>query len=235
MERTERKYTISRNHPSAEMNDYPGEYVWHLKPGERDYPALLSSSSGPADWPIVYGFGNREILDRNILGLICSIQCPGSVVIKTFDAVRELRDSGVVFAGGFHSPMEQECLEFLLRGEQPIVICPARRITPNRLPSEWKKAIASERLLLLSTFGEDVKRVTKVTAQIRNEFVASLSAALLVPHASTNGKVESTALGSVKLGKKVFTLDDQENGTLLDAGATLYSLGEIERSGTARQ
>lgn len=59
------------------------------------------------------------------MGLICSVQCPGSIVIKTFDAVRELRDSGIVVAGGFHSPMEKECLDFLLRGEQPVIVCPA--------------------------------------------------------------------------------------------------------------
>jgi len=33
--------------------------------------------------------------------------------MKTFDAIRELRDTGVVVAGGFHSPMERECLDFL--------------------------------------------------------------------------------------------------------------------------
>ena len=31
---------------------------------------------------------------------------------------------GVPMIGGFHTPMEQECLEVLLRGQQPVVICP---------------------------------------------------------------------------------------------------------------
>jgi hypothetical protein len=46
-------------------------------------------------------------------------------VIATYDAIRELRDAGVIVAGGFHSPMEGECLDFLLCGAQPVVLCPA--------------------------------------------------------------------------------------------------------------
>lgn len=101
------------------------------------------SSPGAAVWTIrhadaeVHGIGDRAILKRRCLGLICSVQCPGSVVIKTFDAIRELRDVGVVIAGGYHSPMEKECLEFLLRGKQPVIVCPATRSGRNLTPSNF--------------------------------------------------------------------------------------------------
>jgi hypothetical protein len=80
------------------------------------------SAPGLTPWTIthsnsdLHGLGDRTVLRHPCLALICSVQCPGSVVIKTFDAIRELRDAGIVAAGGFHSPMEKECLEFLLRG-----------------------------------------------------------------------------------------------------------------------
>jgi hypothetical protein len=63
-------------------------------------------------WESLHCIGNRDILSQKCLALICSIQCLGSVVIKTFDAIRELRDAGIVVVGGFHSPMERECLDF---------------------------------------------------------------------------------------------------------------------------
>ena len=55
-----------------------------------------------------FGIGDRAIMRRKCLRLMCSVQCPGSVVIKTFDAIRELRDAGVVVVGDFHSPMEKD-------------------------------------------------------------------------------------------------------------------------------
>lgn len=106
-----------------------------------------SLTSGAALWTIrqgdvsLHGIGDRAILQRKSLGLICSVQCPGSVVIKTFDAIRELRDAGIPVAGGFHSPMEKECLEFLLRGQQPVIVVLAKGLGRPRLPEPWRTAL----------------------------------------------------------------------------------------------
>src|SRR4051794_29052910 len=97
--------------------------------------------------------GNLQHLTTLEFGLICSSQCPGSIVLKTFDLVRALRDRGAVLAGGFHSPMERECLGILLRGTQPIVICPARHIDGMRVPPEWVNPHNERRLLVISNFG----------------------------------------------------------------------------------
>jgi len=88
-------------------------------------PPRLRAYLGQAAVERIYAAGDLQILTFPALAVLCSISCPGSVVIKTFDAIRELRDAGVILAGGFHSPMEKECLEFLLRGNQPVVVCPA--------------------------------------------------------------------------------------------------------------
>jgi len=106
------------------------------------YPPLLTVRLGvraPASVPAI---GSPEILRHRRLGLICSIRCPGSIVIKTFDAIRELRDAGIVVAGGFHSPMEEECLDFLLRGEQPVIVCPPKGLARPRLPRVWRAVTA---------------------------------------------------------------------------------------------
>lgn len=54
----------------------------------------------------------------------------------------------------------QECLDFLLRGKQPIVICPARRVVRMRTPLIWRAALEAGRLLVLSPFEAKHSRVT---------------------------------------------------------------------------
>lgn len=130
------------------MEHSPGEKVWTMRHCDTN----------------LHGLGDRTILRHRCVGLICSVQCPGSVVIKTFDAIRELRDLGITVVGGFHSPMEKECLEFLLRGEQPVIIVPAIGLTRSRLTEPWRKAIDDGRLLLLSPFTVEVRRTTRVNA-----------------------------------------------------------------------
>ena len=164
-------------------------------------------------------FGDLGILRHRRLGLICSVRCPGSVVLKTYDATRELRDAGVVVAGGFHSPMEKECLQILLRGCQPVIVCPAISIERMRIPSELKKPLEEGRLLFLSPFPEKERRVTKKNAAHRNRFVAALADKVFVPHAEPSSKTEQLCREIISWKKPLYTLDDRTNANLIRMGA----------------
>ena len=72
--------------------------------------------------------GNLGILDSRLLGFFCSTQCSGDAILRPYDLAQALRGAGIPLIGGFHSPMEKECLDLLLRGQQSIVIWPARSL-----------------------------------------------------------------------------------------------------------
>lgn len=187
------------------------------------YPAGLINHLGPKAPHPIFALGNPDILYRKALALVCSIKCPGNLILKTYDFARQLRDAGVTVIGGFHSPMEKECLSLLLRGKQPVIWCLARRLTPKRPPRDYVEALSSGRLLILSCFGEKIKRATVETARIRNEFVAALSEKVFVSYAAPGGKIEVFCRRIISWGKPVFTLDSPENVALLTMGAHPYS------------
>lgn len=191
-------------------------------------PPRLRAHLGHAADERIYAAGDLQILTFPSLAVLCSISCPGSVVIKTFDAIRELRDAGVALAGGFHSPMEKECLDFLLRGNQPVVVCLAVGLGRFRIPKPWRTAIETGRLLLISQFGDDVRRTTKVQAQKRNELIAAMAAAVLIPHAAEGGKTESLARSVVQRGQPIFTFLGDENVNMARIGACAYDLAEVK-------
>lgn len=39
---------------------------------------------------------------------LCSRACPGTIIVKTFDVVRAMRDTAWTIICGFESPAEQE-------------------------------------------------------------------------------------------------------------------------------
>jgi predicted Rossmann fold nucleotide-binding protein DprA/Smf involved in DNA uptake len=82
-------------------------------------------------------------------------------------------------------------------------------------------------LLLLSPFGDTVTRPRKCHAETRNEFVAALAEAVLIPHASPGGKAEALATRVAERGQLLFTFDDDENGDLVSIGARPYNCEEI--------
>jgi hypothetical protein len=131
--------------------------------------------------------------------------------------------------GGFHSPMERECLDFLLRGHQSIIICPAKGLGNPRVPVAWRKAIDVGRLVLVSPFADTVRRTTKAQAHTRNEFVAAIATAMFIPYASPGGQAEAIAREVLTTDKPLFTFDDPENQSLLTLGARPYNVDEIRR------
>ena len=174
-------------------------------------PSTIRQAPGTHAWQQVWAIGNRNILEQPLLGFFCSTKCPGEVILRTYDLAIALREAGVPLIGGFHTPMEKECLALLLRGTQPMVICPARSIAQMRLPAAWQQAVAAERLLLLSPFAAKHRRPTvELTAQ-RNRFVAALSAHILVAHAAAQSKTAALCLELLRQGKQVFALAHPAN------------------------
>lgn len=159
--------------------------------------------------------GPKELLRHRPIGVLCSSTCPGSIVLKAFDAVTWMRDQGQVLIGGFHSVMERECLGILLRGCQPIIWVPARSIAGMRLRPELVPVFEAGRLLVLSPFAEGEKRMSLAHAEVRNRFVASLADRIFVPHAAEGSRTLSLCRELAEAGKAMMTIDDPANEQLL--------------------
>ena len=194
-----------------------GLTVVELRPGDSAYPTERLKAVGNIG-PVAVR-GDADLLARHqYMALFCSIRCPGDLILKTYDLARALRDAGVPVIGGFHSPMEKECLRLLLRGQQPVVVCPARSIENMRIPTEWRPPLAEGRLLLLSPFTCSQRRPTVNLAALRNDLVAALAHRVFVAYAAPGGKTEAFARKVLGWGKLVFTFDSSHNTGLISLG-----------------
>jgi hypothetical protein len=180
-----------------------------------DHPRYPASLRGRSDVRIFQAAGPVELLSLPATGFFCSSQCPGSIILKTFDQITALRDRQRVLIGGFHSPMEWECLRILLRGRQPVVWVPARSIQGMRLKPELEPAFAAGRLLILSPFPERCRRITASMAEERNRFVAALAVESFVAHAAPGSRTRALCEELASQGKPVVMIDDPANRELL--------------------
>ncbi len=160
-----------------------------LKSTDAAYPAPLQERLAIHAPSTLYVFGPLELLSQHKIGLFCSVRCPGDAILGAYDAARSLRDQGMTVVGGFHSPVEKECLRILLRGKQPIVVCLARSPEKIRLPADWSAALETKRMVLLSSFAKHPRRPTTESSHQRNELVAALSDEALIVHAEPGGSV----------------------------------------------
>lgn len=164
--------------------------------------------------------GDIRLLERApLLGLLCSVRCPGEIILRLYDLAVAMREAGVAVVGGFHAPMEAEALALLLRGRQPVVVCPARSIAGMRLPRAWRAPVEQGRLLVISPFAAEQRRVTATLAEQRNRYVAGLARAVFVAHAAPGGQIERLCAELAAEGKPLLTFVSEYNASLLALGA----------------
>ena len=180
--------------------------------------------------PNVKSKGTLGLLDEPLTALFCSNRCPGDLILQSYDLARIMRDAGVPVIGGFQTPMERECLRLLLRGSQPVVVCPARGIDNMRIPRDWRPALGDGRLLVLSPFPATVHRPTAELAAQRNDLVANLAQRVFIAHAAPGSKTEAFARRLAASGKPLLTLGSPANANLVEMGALVVSLEEFAGS-----
>lgn len=159
-----------------------------LTPGAGPWPWSLTERLGASAPSTLQLIGPAELLAARKVALFCSARTPGGAILRAHDAARRMRDEGVPVISGFHSPIEKECLQILLRGKQSIIICPGRALESMRIPTSCRTAYNAGRILFLSPFTTQPRRVTRESAFRRNEVVAALADEAYVAHVTEGGQ-----------------------------------------------
>ena len=175
-----------------------------------NYPSQAKHYLGEQAPASINILGNADILHHSRLALFCSVKCPGNLILQTYDLAQSLREAGIKVISGFHSPMERECLMILLRGTQPVIVCPARGIRGMRLKKE---------VLFLSPFTEEQRRITTETAIMRNRFVSAVADSIFVAYAAPGSKMEQLCKEILVWRKPLYMLENVANDKLISIGA----------------
>lgn len=164
---------------------------------------------GITDWGFerLKELGNLELLSQPLVGVVSSRQCPASLILAAHDWAKAAREQKLNLVGGFHSPVEQEVLRVVLKGTGGAVLCPARGLEGMRLSAEQRKALEAGRLLLVSPFGEGVRRADSQKAERRNRLVVGLASRVLVIHAALGGATERLVQEVKARGKQMESLE----------------------------
>jgi hypothetical protein len=133
--------------------------------------------------------GNIKILDLHKTAFLCSQRCPADVILKSYDWAKEQRKQGNCIVCGNHSQIEKDVFEILLKGKQPLILVLVRGMK-IRWETVIEKAVNEKRLLVISPFEKEVKRVTRETAKKKNETMIEISNRIVVGYKSKNGQLE---------------------------------------------
>lgn len=119
--------------------------------------------------------GNTSLLDRKKIGYFASSKIASLSVLPTLDWATEVASrEDVAVVSGFHSKMEREVLDFLLRGKCGIICVLARSIY-NKIPEKYREAYNAGRVLFIAPFKTSATMTSRHLCQQRNEYVTFIS------------------------------------------------------------
>lgn len=190
--------------------------------------AALRSYLGQDIPDSISALGNLDILNQRKLAIFCSAECPAELVLQTRDLMGKALGSKLTLVSGFHSPGERESLSVFLRGNQPVIICPARSLAKMRIRTEYKRPLDEGRLLFLSFFRSHRHRSDIHMALSRNRFVAAMADKILVLYAAPTSKTETFCREILEWKKPLFTLASDLNQNLMALGAKPLNVNELE-------
>jgi len=154
------------------------------------------------------------------------------MLLPTYELMITLRNGEESVIGGFHSSLERECLEILLRGLVPVTICPARQLD---LARDWlypehsvtwkavKAGMVDGRVTIVEPPGMIGRRITRSNAAKRNEWLLGQTDRLLLLYASPGGETDRVVRLDLDRGIPVSVLDHPANARWLDLGATVWT------------
>jgi predicted Rossmann fold nucleotide-binding protein DprA/Smf involved in DNA uptake len=133
--------------------------------------------------------GNKEILNQYKVGFLCSRKVPANIILQTYDWAIEQRDKNICVASGFHSKIEKDVFDILVKGSQPIILVLARGLL-KRFDKNLLKLVDGKRLLIISPFDNKITRPTSQTAIKRNRLIAEISDKIFIPFAKEGGNID---------------------------------------------
>ena len=152
---------------------------------------------------MIYLLGNKEILKSFKVGFLCSRKVPADIILKTYDWALEQRDKDVCIVSGFHSKIEKDVFDILVKGSQPIILVLARGMKKQWEP-QIKNLLNDNRLLIISQFPTKMDRITLETSKKRNELIAEMSDNIFIPYFSPSGEI-SQLISNINYSNKILT------------------------------
>lgn len=145
--------------------------------------------------------GNTSLLYRKKIGYFASSKIASLSVLPTLDWTAEVaKRDDVAIVSGFHSKMEREVLDFLLRGKCGIICVLAREIY-KKIPNKFQVAFESNRVLFISPCKTSATMASRRLCQRRNEYVASIADELVFSFLSLDSSLYSLSVCSKAVRK----------------------------------
>jgi predicted Rossmann fold nucleotide-binding protein DprA/Smf involved in DNA uptake len=212
------KYLLGRGlEMSISLEKWTNASIWIMHKKDPDYPKSLMNKLKGSEPSIIFGIGNKKLLNIGGLAIVGSRNIDKNDEKFTKSISRKIAFEGKNIVSGGARGVDEIAMLSALEVDGTAVGVLADSLLNKSISKKWRKYIKNNNLVLVSTFYPDAG-FNVGNAMARNKFVYCLSDAALVVQSGPKGGTISGAMENLK--KDWTTLwvkktDDNNSGNAL--------------------
>lgn len=221
------------------LEDWARRGIWILGRADGSYPRSWKRRLREKAPPLLYGIGDRRLLDAPGLGIVGSRDAEETAFAFTRELARRCEMDGLTVISGGARGVDRWAMETALEAGGRVVGILPEGIAKPAASKRYRQAIVEGRLLLVSTVHPGA-RWSRWNAMGRNKYIYVTSRATVVVSSGTDGGTWKGAIENLENGwVPLFVrqgLDIPEgNRRLLESGARPVELHASDDRGTLRE
>lgn len=214
--------------------------IWIITRADLEYPVRLKKRLGQKAPPILYGAGNKKILNTKGVAIIGSRDASSDDLDFTFKLGEKLAQSGYSVVSGAARGIDESSMLGSINADGTTIGVVADALMQKVLSKKYRDAIRNNNLVLISPYYPDA-RFSAGNAMGRNKYIYVLAESSIVIHSGLKGGTWEGAKENLKNGWVslfVKQSDDTHAGNkkLLEMGGSeLKDLDSLDHLFTANQ
>ncbi len=214
-----------------ELERWAKQGIWVISRADADYPDSIKKKLGGTAPVLLYGAGNRQLLNRPGVAIVGARDADDSALhFARLVASRCAYEQVPVISGGARG-IDQEAVSAALEVGGEAVVVLAEGVAKIAVSKAYRPHLSAQRLVLVSPYGPQA-RWTAGNAMGRNKLVYTLSKVTVVACSGLNGGTWEGATENLKAGWVPMLVHSginvpAGNKALLQQGGIPYTESEI--------
>jgi predicted Rossmann fold nucleotide-binding protein DprA/Smf involved in DNA uptake len=199
--------------------------IWIITRADPEYPVRLKKRLGQKAPPILYGAGNKKILNTKGVAIIGSRDASSDDLDFTFKLGEKLALSGYSVVSGAARGIDESSMLGSINADGTTIGVVADALMQKVLSKKYRDAIRNNNLVLISPYYPDA-RFSAGNAMGRNKYIYVLAESSIVIHSGLKGGTWEGAKENLKNGW--VSLFVKKNDDVNSGNQKLLEMGGLE-------
>lgn len=208
--------------------------LWVLTRTDSEYPSRLRKRLKAESPPVLFGCGNKKLLEKGGIAVVGSRNAPEEDIAYTNNLGAAAAAQGHSIVSGGSRGVDQTAMFAALKSEGTVVGVLADSLLRSVTSAEYRKHLKANDLVLVSPFNPEAGFHVG-NAMARNRYIYSLADAAVVVSSTPNkggtwhGAIEDLKAGWVPLWVKKSSTGNSGNSELVRRGAKEWSPNDFSK------